>query len=158
MLAIIGKGTRHIVIAKDYGIPTTEVEADDMQEAAFRDGLEGIMWKEMDAPYLPYRSQAWLKAKAEETIDVQVVEVEEGEKGKKYEGTMGAFLVEDADGIRFSVGIGKEGSLPDSKRHEFWRDRFLMPGVWIEILQDKVLDKKKIASRFPRFVRVRTDK
>ena len=67
--------------------------------AAQEQGLEGIVAKRLDAPYVSGRSAAWVKIKAFKTMDCVVGGWTEGQGGRH--GTLGALI----------VGIHKDGKL-----------------------------------------------
>lgn len=109
-------------------------------------GLEGLIVKDPEALYVCKRSHAWMKIKAEETVDVRIVDVEPGTG--KYEGLVGALVV-DFNGVRVNVGSG----LSDKMRGEdfgLFRDR-LIEVEYHEVTPDGSL-------RHPRFKRFRDDK
>lgn len=78
-------------------------------------GLEGLIVKNPDGHYEGKRSYNWLKIKAEETEDLKVVGVYNGEPGTKYEKVLGGLLV-DRNGVTVRVG----GGFSDKQRFEFW--------------------------------------
>jgi DNA ligase-1 len=65
---------------------------------------EGLMLHRADAPYLTGRSQVLLKLKPQLDAEAKVIAHLPG-KGK-YQGKMGALLVETPNGIRFKLGTG----------------------------------------------------
>jgi len=65
---------------------------------------EGLMLHRADAPYLTGRSQVLLKLKPQLDAEAKVIAHLPG-KGK-YQGKMGALLVETPTGIRFKLGTG----------------------------------------------------
>ncbi len=65
---------------------------------------EGLMLHRADAPYLTGRSQVLLKLKPQLDAEAKVIAHVPG-KGK-YQGKMGALLVETPTGIRFKLGTG----------------------------------------------------
>lgn len=65
---------------------------------------EGLMLHRADAPYLTGRSHVLLKLKPQLDAEAKVIAYVPG-KGK-YQGKMGALLVETLDGIKFKLGTG----------------------------------------------------
>jgi len=120
-------------------------------------GYEGIMIKDLDAPYECSRSKFWLKWKPTITVDLQVIGVEEGTGRNK--GRLGALVcngVDDGKEITVNVGSG----FSDEERDSLWEDRNLVVGRTVEILCDVITQNQDgtYSLRFPRFVRFRDDK
>ncbi|WP_018985558.1 DNA ligase [Methylophilus methylotrophus] len=65
---------------------------------------EGLMLHRADAPYLTGRSHVLIKLKPQLDAEAKVIAYVPG-KGK-YQGKMGALLVETLDGIQFKLGTG----------------------------------------------------
>ena len=117
-------------------------------------GFEGIMIKDLDAPYESKRSTAWLKWKPTITVDLNIVGFEEGTG--RNEGRLGAIICEGVDNgrdIRVNVGSG----FGDSDRDEYWLQRDHLLGRIIEVQADTVSQNQdgSYSLRFPRFVRFR---
>lgn len=111
-------------------------------------GFEGAIVKPLGGFWVPKRSHGWMKMKAQETLDLRVVDVLEGEG--KYAGMLGAIVV-DNDGTEVRVGSG----LSDEQRRDLWEARNLV-GRLIEVeYHEKTPDG---SLRHPRFVRFRDDK
>lgn len=92
-------------------------------------GEEGMMLVKADSTYkVDARTKDWLKLKRFEDIDLNVIEVFEGVKGKKYEGMLGGVYVE-YKGSKVGVGSG----FTDEQRKLFWEDPSLIVGKVIEI-------------------------
>jgi DNA ligase-1 len=123
-------------------------------EDAVVEGYEGIMIKDVDAPYECKRSSFWMKWKPTITVDLNIVGVEEG-TGRNV-GRLGALICEGVDNgrdIRVNVGSG----LCDSDRDQFWGYRNDLLGRVVEVEADAVTQNQdgSYSLRFPRFVRFR---
>jgi DNA ligase-1 len=121
---------------------------------AVADGFEGIMIKDVGAPYECKRTTFWLKWKPVITVDLNIVGFEEG-TGRNA-GRLGAIICEgnDADRtIRVNVGSG----LTDENRDEYWTARDTLLGQVVEVAADAVTQNQDgtYSLRFPRFVRFR---
>ena len=115
-------------------------------------GGEGIMLRDPDAVYQHKRTDALLKYKKVQTMDLRIVGWNEG-KGK-YEGAIGSFICETDDhSIKVNVG-----GISDAIR---WSD----PNWWIgKIIEVAYFDYSAskvgnhISLRFPRMKKLRDDK
>lgn len=107
-------------------------------------GGEGLMLHRQDAVYTSGRSGNLFKLKAIEDDEARVLAILPG-KGK-YQGMMGALLVETAAGVQFRIGTG----FTDAERKQ-------PPaiGSWVTFAYSGVTSKGK--PRFARFLRVRLD-
>ena len=117
-------------------------------------GFEGIMIKDLDAPYECRRSTFWMKWKPVMTVDLNIVGFEEG-TGRNA-GRLGAIICEGTDDdrlIRVNVGSG----LSDENRDEYWHSRDDLVGRVIEVAADAVTQNQdgSYSLRVPRFVRFR---
>jgi len=117
-------------------------------------GYEGIMIKDLEAPYECKRSVAWLKLKPFIEVSLEVVDVEEG-TGRNV-GRLGAIVcqgVDDGKTIRVNVGSG----FSDSDRDSYWASRDSLLGQVVEVRADAVTQNQDgtYSLRFPRFLRFR---
>lgn len=147
-------------------LPHLQVDLDDHEgrsqfERYCRDmvaaGYEGVMIKDLDAPYICKRSTSWMKYKPTITVDLEVIGLEEGTGRNK--GRLGALVcngVDDGKEITVNVGSG----FSDEDRDSLWADRNLVFGRTVEILCDVITQNQDstYSLRFPRFVRFRDDK
>jgi DNA ligase-1 len=120
-------------------------------------GFEGIMIKDVDAPYECKRNTFWMKWKPTITVDLEVIGVEEG-TGRNM-GRLGALVCAGNDDSKFiTVNVGSGFS--DIDRDSLWADRNLVIGRTCEILCDVITQNQdgSYSLRFPRFVRFRDDK
>jgi DNA ligase-1 len=123
-------------------------------EASVAEGYEGIMIKELDAPYECKRSSFWMKWKPTITVDLNIKGFEQG-TGRNL-GRLGALICEGEDnGRRIMVNVGS--GLSDSDRDQYWAARDDLLGRVIEVQADAVTQNQdgSYSLRFPRFVRFR---
>lgn len=120
-------------------------------------GYEGVMIKDIGAPYECKRNTFWLKYKPTITVDLEVIGVEEG-TGRNV-GRLGALVCAGMDdGKEISVNVGSGFS--DSDRDSFYDNRSSVIGRTAEILCDVITQNQDgtYSLRFPRFIRFRDDK
>jgi DNA ligase 1 len=117
-------------------------------------GFEGIMIKDLGAPYECRRSTFWMKWKPIITVDLNIIGFEEG-TGRNA-GRLGAIICEgDDNGRRICVNVGS--GLSDADRDEYWSARDQLLGDVVEVEADAVTQNQDgtYSLRFPRFVRFR---
>lgn len=120
-------------------------------------GFEGIMIKNVAAPYECSRNTFWMKWKPTITVDLKVTDLQEGTG--KHAGRLGAFICEGTDDGKFiQVNVGS--GITDEERTEIWNNKSKVIGRTVEILCDVITQNQdgSYSLRFPRFVRFRDDK
>lgn len=114
-------------------------------------GYEGIMIKDVDAPYLCKRRQNWMKWKPTITVDLEVVDMEEGTG--RNQGVLGALVCKGTDqGVFIETNVGT--GLSDAQRRDFWARKNELIGFIAEVKADAVTQNQDgtYSLRFPRFV------
>jgi len=122
-----------------------------LAKLAVENGFEGLVFKDLGAPYLPgIESAYWTRLKPIEDEDVLIVGALMGKDS--LVGTLGALLVENATGDRFKVGSG----FKREDRSRLWKmhQAGTLAGQTVSI--SKQADGK-IVGRFSRFIRLRED-
>ena len=120
-------------------------------------GFEGIMIKDVTAPYECKRNTFWMKWKPTLSVDLTVVGLEEGTG--RNQGRLGALVCEGEDDGKFiQVNVGSGYS--DEDRDSYWANSNNIIGRTAEILCDVITMNQDgtYSLRFPRFVRFRDDK
>jgi DNA ligase-1 len=126
----------------------------ELNKAAVDGGYEGVMIKDIDAPYECKRSHAWLKAKPFIEVTLEVTEIEQGTG--RNEGRLGAFVCQgEDDGKEIQVNVGS--GFTDADRDEFWQGRDSIINHLVEVRADAVTQNQDgtFSLRFPRFLRFR---
>jgi len=154
-------GDRIYVIPKMIVDLDTKEGRDKMKEfyeETVEAGYEGIMVKDVGAPYKCKRRTAWLKWKPVFEIDLEIVGVEEGKPGKRRDGKLGALICEGKeDGKFIRVNVG--GGYSDKQLDDFWKNQDDLIGEIVEIEYDAITkseDGDHYSLRFPRFKRFRS--
>jgi len=137
---------------EDVDLDTTEGQQrfTELNKQAVEGGYEGVMIKDIDAPYECKRTHAWLKAKPFIEVTLEVVDVEEGTG--RNEGRLGAVVCsgeDDGKDIRVNVGSG----FTDDNRSVFWSSRDALIGQLVEVRADAITQNQDgtYSLRFPRF-------
>lgn len=115
-------------------------------------GGEGVMINVASAPYECKRTANLLKVKEMYTCDLEIIGFEEGLVGSKFEGTLGAIIV-DYKGYQLKVGSGYN----DEERNFFWENRDDLIGRVIEVqyFEETTNEKGELSLRFPVYVKMR---
>ena len=130
--------------------PKGEARFVELNKAAVEGGYEGVMIKDVDAPYECKRTLAWLKAKPFIEVTLEVVDVEEGTG--RNEGRLGALVCSgEDDGRNIQVNCGSGFS--DTDRDDYWTHRSSIVGNLVEVRADAVTQNQDgtYSLRFPRF-------
>ena len=150
----LNKSMAHVSIL-DHAV--VDLDTDEGQQlfrmynkSAIENGYEGIMIKDLDAPYECKRSHAWLKLKPFIEVTLEVTDVEAG-TGKNL-GKLGALVcagIDDGKEIRVNVGSG----FTDRDRDDFWAAGDNIIGQLVEVRADAVTQNQDgtYSLRFPRF-------
>jgi DNA ligase-1 len=134
----------------DLDTPEGEARFVQLNKAAVDGGYEGVMIKDVDAPYECKRSHSWLKAKPFIEVTLEVTAVEEGTG--RNEGRLGALVCagqDDGNYIRVNVGSG----FTDDQRSQFWNARDAVVGNLVEVRADAITQNQDgtYSLRFPRY-------
>ena len=121
-----------------------------INKMAIDGGYEGVLIKDIDAPYECKRSYSWLKAKPFVEVTLAVEAVEQGTG--RNETRLGALVCVGTDNgrdIRVNVG----GGFSDNERQLFWDNQSQLIGQMVEIRADAVSQNQDgtYSLRFPRF-------
>ena len=147
-LSTVGK-FKYLRIVRFKTIEATEENFKKEHDYWVSKGEEGIMIKDISAPYEFKRDWSVMKYKAFFDVDVRIKGLLEGTG--KHQGKLGSFVI-DYKGKEVRVGSG----LTDTLREELWIDRNKHVGRLIEVrYQEETPDG---SLRFPTFVCFRNDK
>jgi DNA ligase-1 len=156
-------------------IPKTIKEGEAFAEAAYRDGHEGVMAKDLDSAYTPgVRGKSWLKLKRVLSLDLVIVAADWG-YGRRHGWLSNYHLAaRDADSGQYLV-VGKtfkgltNGQFHDMTERLLALERsrkggtvLVQPQVVVEVLFNEIQESRQyrsgLALRFARISRVREDK
>ena len=137
---------------EDVDLDTTEGQSrfTELNKQAVEGGYEGVMIKDVDAPYECKRTHAWLKAKPFIEVTLEVKDVEEGTG--RNEGRLGALVCAGEDDGRM-VQVNCGSGFSDSDRDSFWSSRSSLIGQLVEVRADAITQNQDgtYSLRFPRF-------
>ena len=134
----------------DLSTPEGEKRFVELNKAAVDGGYEGVMIKDVDAPYECKRSHAWLKAKPFIEVTLEVIGYEAG-TGRNI-GRLGALVCSgNDDGKQITVNVGSGFS--DRDRDDFWSAGDNLIGQLVEVRADAITQNQDgtYSLRFPRF-------
>lgn len=126
---------------------------DELLERMVKEDKEGLMVN-LDVPYKRKRHNGILKVKRFYTMDLPIIECEEG--SGRLSGTLGAFVLR-YKGNEVRVGSG----FTDEQRDAFWNRRDELAGVLCEVKYKEISSDKNTGAeslQFPVFITLRTDK
>lgn len=132
---------------------TDQNKIDELLDQMVREDKEGLMLN-LDTPYKCKRHKGILKVKRFYTMDLRIVDCEEG--SGRLAGTLGAFVI-DYKGNEVRVGSG----FTDEQRAVFWKSRESLVGSLCEVKYKEISYDKNTGAeslQFPVFVSLRTDK
>ncbi|OWZ90477.1 hypothetical protein B9J07_28235 [Sinorhizobium sp. LM21] len=101
--------------------------------------LEGAVIKDEEAQYDKKKSYAWMKMKAEETIDLRITGAYPGELHTELENTLGGIQV-----LHGEVPVNVGGGYKRTERDELWE-------LWQEDLKNGTLEITKVENNKKRF-------
>ena len=121
-----------------------------LNKAAVDGGYEGVMIKDVDAPYECKRTHAWLKAKPFIEVTLEVIDVEEGTG--RNEGRLGALVCSGEDDGRM-VKVNCGSGFSDADRDTFWNSRDALIKQLVEVRADAITKNQDgtYSLRFPWF-------
>jgi len=147
---LLGNMIQHVNHPNIVLHPGVECNSDaEVQEAVAKvwaEGGEGVIVKDLNAPYTLTRSYAWLKIKGYESSEFRVCGVFEG--SGKYEGQVGGFIVRLENG-----GTCNVAGIDEALRAEITKNHDKVIGRLIEVgFHERTPDG---SLRHPRFVKFR---
>ena len=153
LIAGILPATNHVFVLPVLYSGTDQSKIGELLDRMVEEDKEGLIVN-LDVPYKRKRHNGILKVKKFYTMDLPIIECEEG--SGRLAGTLGAFVL-DYKGNEVRVGSG----FTDEQRALYWRRREELAGVLCEVkYKEKSSDKNTGAEslQFPVFLSLRTDK
>ena len=127
------------------------VPVKELAELVWAAGGEGLIIKQLDAPYLSGGRTAWQKVKRVLTADAVVIGLEPGQG--KHAGTVGALIVAQHDATGALVEVARVAGFTDSFR------RAITPALKGRVVEFAYQERTTAGRyRHPRFLRLRVDK
>lgn len=143
----------HVFVLPVLYSGTDQSKIGELLDRMVEEDKEGLIVN-LDVPYKRKRHNGILKVKKFYTMDLPIIECEEG--SGRLAGTLGAFVL-DYKGNEVRVGSG----FTDEQRASYWRRKEELAGVLCEVkYKEKSSDKNTGAEslQFPVFLSLRTDK
>jgi DNA ligase-1 len=127
-----------------------------LNEEAIEAGLEGLMIKDVNAPYETKRSWSWMKLKPRIVVTLPIKCAVQGDPDSKYADVLGALECEgtdvgNEDDTRY-IEVSCGGGFSDDERKHLWNIRHQLPGILIDIEADAITKNQdgRYSLRFPR--------
>lgn len=152
-LELIFSGLKYVEVLPALYSGTDTSKIAELLNQQTRKGEEGIMINLNDEPYSFKRSNALLKVKKMQDVDLPIIRVEEGTN--QNAGKLGAFVVLYKNNeVRVGSGISKE------LREKVWKDRASYIGLTITVqyFEETTNADGGVSLRFPVFIDFRYDK
>lgn len=151
-------GTKRI-LKSVYRVCHNRAEAKAFFDEVTKAGGEGLIIKDMKAPYVWDRDLAWAKWKPVLDVDLKITGFFEGQG--RLKGTLGGITVEgqDENGKRIACECGS--GFTDEDRAYFWANRSKLLGKTVQLEAQEISKAQgsdTYALRFPVYIRVRDDK
>lgn len=127
-----------------------QIEFNEFNQWAIDNNYEGIMIKNPNAYYECKRGTNWLKLKPVISLDLKIIDLEEG-TGRNID-RLGAFVCEgEYNGKSITVNVGSGFS--DIQREQFWNEKNILINRTVEVLADTITQNQdgSYSLRFPRF-------
>lgn len=142
----------------DTRVVNTVDEITEHFKSVVGEGLEGTIIKNLDSVWKDGTSKDQVKVKVVFEVELEIVDVKEGEAGKKYEGKLGAFVCKSSDGLLLTdVGSG----FKDEEREKFFTNADQYIGKIITVKACDIVkspEHEHHALMHSRFVEIRKDK
>jgi|SRR5579859_539403 len=152
---------KKIIISEGREVKNYQDMMNYCNEAIDKHGVEGLILKNWNSPYIWDRKLAWCKVKRFFDVDCRVVGFYPGRPKSRLENSLGGINVVGftEDGTRVEANVGSGFS--DELRTEIWNNQKAWMGRTVVIKYQEVSKSKSkaVASlRFPTFERDRDDK
>jgi DNA ligase 1 len=159
LLEKISNGAVYVIpkLAVNLDTPEGQKTFTEFNREMVESGYEGIMVKDPAATYKTKRADSWLKLKPFITVDLEVVDFENGKPESRFSHTLGGLVCRGYDQgrlVEVTVGSGFSEELRD----EIWNNRESVRGRIVEIKGDvitKSQDGDAWSLRFPVFMQFR---
>lgn len=140
---------KHVLIVPREIISADENVINKLHHYYVSEGYEGVMVKDLDAPYKFGRGFEVMKVKSFHDLDLPVIRIEEGVG--KFSGMCGSLIV-DNNGTEVGIGSG----LNDDLRKKIWAAPNDYIGRIVEVRYQEMTPDGSL--RFPTFIHFRNDR